>query len=221
MDVGKHYMRTCMIDYQFFGQWQMARNNEQWNAEDSSFLSSFVTFSGIFLSRKFLSPMALNRNGGCRVSPITTLILFQTWQWYEEALPQGDREFIVFETCLEELFRISQKRHAPCGSVSKVSGTLLKVPLCEQLPSPLEKPTNPTRQVGGHCTDGGYALHQNEPRQSAQSIQAPQREDVRSPNLLQLPARILASHNQQGEIECCILARNYSRELSCISWHRY
>ncbi|CAN7946176.1 unnamed protein product, partial [Ixodes hexagonus] len=44
--------------------------------------------------------------------------------------------FIVFETCLKELFRVCRKCHAPCESVSKVSGTLLKVQtLC----------------VNGHC----------------------------------------------------------------------
>ncbi|KAG0410343.1 hypothetical protein HPB47_012530, partial [Ixodes persulcatus] len=39
----------------------------------------------------------------------------------------NDRKFIVFETSLKELFRVCRKCHAPCESVSKVSGTLLKV----------------------------------------------------------------------------------------------
>ncbi|XP_077517284.1 uncharacterized protein LOC144128085 isoform X1 [Amblyomma americanum] len=45
----------------------------------------------------------------------------------EEDLPQDDRKFIIFESCLKELFQVCRKCFAPCKSVSRVSGTWLQI----------------------------------------------------------------------------------------------
>lgn len=94
--------------------------------------------------------------------------------------------------------------------------------LREQSLSSVEEPTDSTRQASGQRTDvGSNTFHRDEPHQRATSTQTYQRAGVWSPNVLQLSARILASRNQQGKMDYCIIAKNPLSRLSYISQHCY
>ncbi|KAG0419008.1 hypothetical protein HPB47_004426 [Ixodes persulcatus] len=45
----------------------------------------------------------------------------------EEVSPRDDRKFIVFESSLKRFFKVCRTCYAPCKTVSRVSGKMLKV----------------------------------------------------------------------------------------------